>query len=81
MFISEVIDISPGYLDFNLCFIQPSISHDCGSVGKESACSAGDLGSILVWEDRLEKEKATHFSILAWRTPWTIVHEVAKSQT
>ena len=22
-------------------------------------------------EDRLEKEKATHFSILAWRIPWT----------
>ena len=22
-------------------------------------------------EDPLEKEKATHFSILAWRIPWT----------
>ena len=22
-------------------------------------------------EDPLEKEMATHFSILAWRTPWT----------
>ena len=26
----------------------------------------------LGWEDRLEKRKATHFSILAWRIPWTI---------
>ena len=26
--ISEVIDISPGNLDPNLCFLQPSISHD-----------------------------------------------------
>ena len=26
--ISEVLDISPGNLDSNLCFIQPSISHD-----------------------------------------------------
>ena len=26
----------------------------------------------LGWEDPLEKEKATHSSILAWRTPWTI---------
>ena len=26
--ISEVIDISPGNLDFSLCFIQPSVSHD-----------------------------------------------------
>ena len=23
------------------------------------------------WEDPLEKEKVTHSSILAWRTPWT----------
>ena len=26
----------------------------------------------LAWEDPLEKEKATHSSILAWRIPWTI---------
>ena len=24
------------------------------------------------WEDPLEKGKATHSSILAWRIPWTI---------
>ena len=80
------------------------------SVSKESACNAGDPGSIpgsggyagegigspfqyyswaslvaqlvknppvvqetwvrsLGWEDPLEKGKATHFSILAWRIP------------
>ena len=79
------------------------------SVGKESTCNAGDLGSIprsgrsteegigyplqypwasfvaqlvknppamwetqvrsLGWEDLLEKGKATHPSILAWRIP------------
>ena len=84
----------------------------CGLVGKESACSAGDPGSIpgsgrsagegigyplqcswpslvaqlgknppamqetpvrsLGWEDPLEKGKATHSSILAWRIPWPI---------
>ena len=82
------------------------------SVGKESACDAGDPGLIpglvrsagegigsplqyswaslvaqlvknqpamwetwiqsLGWEDPLEKGKATHSSILAWRIPWTI---------
>ena len=82
------------------------------SVGKESACSAGDPGLIpgsgrspgegigyqlqyswaslvaqlvknppamwetWVWsldgEEPLEKEKATHSSILAWRIPWTV---------
>ena len=25
----------------------------------------------LGWEDPLEKEMATHLSILAWRIPWT----------
>ena len=25
----------------------------------------------LRWEEPLEKEMATHFSILAWRIPWT----------
>ena len=26
----------------------------------------------LVWEDPLEKGRATHSSILTWRTPWTV---------
>ena len=26
---------------------------------------------FLVWEDPLEKEMATHSSILAWKIPWT----------
>ena len=26
----------------------------------------------LAWEDSLEKGKATHSSILAWRIPWTV---------
>ena len=25
----------------------------------------------LAWEDPLEKGMATHFSILAWKIPWT----------
>ena len=27
--------------------------------------------SSLDWEDPLEKERATHSSIIAWRIPWT----------
>ena len=82
------------------------------SVGKESACNAGDPGSIpqlgrsvgegmgyplqyswtslvdqlvknppamqetwilsLGWKDPLERGKATHSSIVAWRIPWTV---------
>ena len=30
----------------------------------------GDVGSIPGWERSLEKEMATHSSILAWRIPW-----------
>ena len=29
------------------------------------------MGSALGWEDPLQKEMATHSSILAWRIPWT----------
>ena len=29
------------------------------------------LARFLGWEDHLEKEMATHSSILAWRIPWT----------
>ena len=41
------------------------------SVGKESARSKGDLGSIPGLGRSLEKGKATHSSILVWRNPWT----------
>ena len=37
-----------------------------GSDGKESACSADSQVQALGWEDPLEKEMATHVSILAW---------------
>ena len=35
----------------------------------------------LGWEDPLEKRKAAHSSILAWRIPWTAqsMHRVTKS--
>ena len=42
-----------------------------GSALKESTYNAGDEGSVPGREDPLEKEMATHFSILAWRIPRT----------
>ena len=57
-----------------------------GSVVKNPPANAGDLGSILGGEDPLEKEIATHSSILAWEIPWTEepgglqAHGVAKNQ-
>ena len=54
---------------------------------KNPPANAGDTGSILGWEDPLEKEMATHSSILAWKIPGTEkpgrlkVQGVAKSWT
>ena len=45
-----------------------------GSEVKASACNAGATGDVaqsLDWKDPLEKEMATHASILAWRILWT----------
>ena len=42
-----------------------------GSDGKESACNAGDLGSIPGLGRSPGEGVATHSSILAWRSPWT----------
>ena len=64
------------------------VGFPCSSVGKESACSAGNPGSIPGWEDPLEKEMATHSSILAQKISWTkdrgawwaAVHWVTKSR-
>ena len=42
-----------------------------GSVVKNMPANAGDAGSIPGWEDYLEKEMATHSSILAWEIPRT----------
>ena len=42
-----------------------------GSDGKVSVHNAADPVQSLGQEDPLEKEMATHSSILAWRSPWT----------
>ena len=49
--------------------------------------AAGATGSISGWENPLEEEMATCFTILAWKITWTeelgeiTVQGVAKSQT
>ena len=40
-----------------------------GSIGKESACNAGDLGLIPGSGRSPEEEMATDSSILAWENP------------
>ena len=45
--------------------------YSSGSDGKKSACNAGDLSSILGWEDLLEEGMATHSSSLVLEILWT----------
>ena len=42
-----------------------------GSDSKDSACSAGDLGSVPGLGKSLGEWNATHSSIFVWRMPWT----------
>ena len=67
--------LSRGYILSAAPFYLPiafSSGFPCGSAGKESACNVGTSVWSLGWEDPLEKGKATHSSILAWRIPWTV---------
>ena len=41
-----------------------------GLLVKNPSASVGDVGSIPGSEDSLEKEMATHSSILTWEIPW-----------
>ena len=64
-----------------------SLGSPAGSVGKESACNAGDLGSIPGLGRSPEEGMATHSSALAWRIPmdrgtwWPAVHGITESRT
>ena len=46
------------------------------SDGKESACNVGDPGLILGLGRYPRQGMATHYSILAWRIPWTEEHSM-----
>ena len=51
----------------------PLYSSKESSARKEFTSHVGDLGSVPGLGRSLEKGKATHSSILAWRIPWTPV--------
>ena len=50
-------------------FILVSMGFPDSSVGKESACNAGDLGWTGLGTIPWRKGRATHYTILAWRIP------------
>ena len=60
---------------------QASFPEAASSVGKESTCRAGDLGSIPGLGRLLEKGKVTHSSILAWRISWIVFSMGSQSRT
>ena len=45
------------------------VGFPCVSAGKESPAMQETWVHSLAWEDPLEKEKAAHSGILAWRVP------------
>ena len=51
-----------------------------GAVVKNLPANAGDSGPTLNRKDSLEKEMATHSSILAWKIPQTEEQGVTKNQ-
>ena len=57
--------------DMSLNKLREIVGFPPSSVGRESACNAGDPGSIPGSGRSLEKEMAAHSSILVWRIPWT----------
>ena len=68
------VSLSPPIPDEEQAFFGSELAHHPsalpnGSVGKESACNAGDPGSIAVLGRSPEKGMDTHSSILAWRIP------------
>ena len=53
------------------CYNSSILGFPGGSVVKNLPAMQETRGRSLDWEDPLEKEMATHSSVLAWRIPWT----------
>ena len=59
-----------GYLF--LCWLWPTLSSLVAQLAKSLPAMWETWVRSLGGEDPLEKGKATHSSILAWRIPWTV---------
>ena len=56
---------------FTFSQLNIALSFPGGSEDKRQPAMQETWVRSLGWEDPLEKEMATHSSILAWRIPWT----------
>ena len=59
-----------GWLVFGKCHTENALGFPGGLDNKESACNAGDLGSIPGLGRSPGGGNATHSRILAWEIPW-----------
>ena len=77
---SAVKSLRPGHEEFmseggGQTILEPAMPIPASLVAqlvKNPPAITGDLLRSLGWEDTLEKGKATHSNILAWRIPWTV---------
>ena len=59
------------YLSFLTIITRLTKDFPGGSLIKKPPAKEETQDQSLGWEDPLEKEMATHSSILAWKIPWT----------
>ena len=69
-FCSSVFSVIEKHIAFLLCMeVLILLGFPSGSMVRNLPAKAGDGGSTLDQEDPLEKQMATHCSILAWKVP------------
>ena len=61
----------PGKGRHNGLLLLKTVCPNPGEFGEEFYDNDSRVG-LLGWEHTLQKGKATHSSILAWRIPWTV---------
>ena len=61
--------LNPGRYTFDIVYLSKRLP--CWISGKNPLVVQETSVQSLGWEDSLEKEMATHSSILVWKIPWT----------
>ena len=63
-----ILDLPTKYFIISPCFLASLVAH----LVKNLPAMQENWVQSLAWEYPLEKDKATHSSILTWRIPWTV---------
>ena len=70
MFWPRECRVTKSWMQFSLCHICMSWASLVAQMVKHLPAMQETRVESLGWEDSLEKEMATHSSILSWRIPW-----------